>query len=310
MPINLTCNKLTFDAETKTLKLLGHVKIEQKDKTIYCNKLEFLDAQNMLILKGNITIIKDREPFPDNDPIAWRELNKRSIGRARYLLRVGLALGLPVLIVSVIAFAYPASNRREGSTLLATTVFIYWLLTTLLIVVSSANTVAAERTNATMDLLLITPMTGQEIVQQKMKSVWRMFWLFAVPLVVLFLLEGLWESGGHRSGVAGTGTAKGSPRMTRTARPAAKNPILFLLGMICLRSLPVLKEKPHAHQPNRKAWQKIGMGRKTLPGGLLGDNHDRAAVLGPGAFVGAEGHRTLLAVADCAYAVAGYAEGD
>jgi len=147
---------------------------------------------------GNIMVIRDRHALPDNDPVAWREVNKRSLGRARYLCRMGLVLGVPVLIVILVFSLKPTFNWRGESQLLSATVFVYWLLAVLLIVVASANAVAAERSRATMDVLLTTPLTGQEIVQQKMKGVWLMCWLLTAPLILLCLFEGFWEAATNR----------------------------------------------------------------------------------------------------------------
>jgi hypothetical protein len=44
---------------------------------------------------GGVMIVADRESFPEYDPVAWREREKKSLGRARYLFRVLLLIELP-----------------------------------------------------------------------------------------------------------------------------------------------------------------------------------------------------------------------
>lgn len=60
-PITVYADYVLFNSKTKTLQLLGQVRIIQKDKEITCNKMEFIDSQNLLNLSGNVVIIKENQ---------------------------------------------------------------------------------------------------------------------------------------------------------------------------------------------------------------------------------------------------------
>src|SRR5262249_27329604 len=46
---------------------------------------------------GGIVLIKDGDPLPGAEPVAWRETTKKSLGTFRYLFRVLVVLELPLL---------------------------------------------------------------------------------------------------------------------------------------------------------------------------------------------------------------------
>ena len=50
-------------------------------------------------------LVRDSNPLPEDDPVAWHETNKKSLGTFRYLLRVLILLEVPVLVASVLALA-------------------------------------------------------------------------------------------------------------------------------------------------------------------------------------------------------------
>ena len=66
-------------------------------------------------------------------------------------------------------------------------------------VVKSANAVSSERTSRTLEVLLTTPLTGRDIIRQKMSGVWRMILVFLIPFLTLlgvqsFVSRGYWPS--------------------------------------------------------------------------------------------------------------------
>src|SRR5262249_34230064 len=55
----------------------------------------FLRLNNNPLTRG-LVFVGDTAPLPGDRPVAWRETAKRSLGKARYLLRVFLAIEIPV----------------------------------------------------------------------------------------------------------------------------------------------------------------------------------------------------------------------
>lgn len=144
---------------------------------------------------GGITIWDDGQSLPDEEPVAWRELHKRAMGRLHHLCRIGLAVEIPVLflgLVAVFARSPLSGQRSEGESAL---VLGIWLLAALTIGVQGANSIVAERTHRTLDVLLATPLSGADIVRQKMRALKRLCVVFAIPLATLLALS-LWLNAG------------------------------------------------------------------------------------------------------------------
>jgi len=59
MPVTINAQKLSFNAETKELKLNGPLTITQPNKTISCRQLIYNDKLQTVSLKGNVIIKKD-----------------------------------------------------------------------------------------------------------------------------------------------------------------------------------------------------------------------------------------------------------
>ena len=59
MGIDVTAQKLIFDASTKILTLLGDVLLVQKDKQLTCHKMVYDDALGVLTFLGDVNVIKD-----------------------------------------------------------------------------------------------------------------------------------------------------------------------------------------------------------------------------------------------------------
>ena len=48
---------------------------------------------------GGVIVVADQKTLPEDEPIAWRESSKKSLGSFRYLLRVLLAVEIPTLFI-------------------------------------------------------------------------------------------------------------------------------------------------------------------------------------------------------------------
>jgi ABC-type transport system involved in multi-copper enzyme maturation permease subunit len=135
-----------------------------------------------------VILIRDRQVYPETEPVAWRERYRKSLGRFRYVFRVLAALEVPVLI----ACAMFITNGREGMHQrgeYSAIVLLLWALASLTVAAVSVNAIAAERSRNTLDVLLTTPVSGAEIILQKLGGVRRLIWIFAVPLGTVMVVQ-------------------------------------------------------------------------------------------------------------------------
>ena len=155
----------------------------------------FLRLNDNPITRGK-TFIGDTAALPENDPVAWRETAKRSMGKARYLLRIFLAIELPVIAVCMMTIF--ASLHAEPLSMLLIPVGV---IAVLMVSVQSASLIAGERSHQTLDVLCTTPLSGRDIIRQKFRSVRRLMLVLLVPLLTIFFFECSmrWEMPGRYS---------------------------------------------------------------------------------------------------------------
>lgn len=127
----------------------------------------------------------DEASVPEGQPIAWRETHKRSLGRPRYLVRVFLALEIPVAALCFI-IAFPGGTYRSNPDALAVMLFVLWGIAALMVAVHAASLIAGEKSHQTLDVLCTTPLTGREIVEQKYCAVRRLMFVLLAPFGTIF----------------------------------------------------------------------------------------------------------------------------
>ncbi len=131
--------------------------------------------------------------LPADEPIAWRELTKRTLGRGRYLVRILIFTEVPLLIFCAILVAAEFVSDSQYTfvprMLVTLTMFMFWGLAVLIISVQAASLIAGERSHQTLDVLCTSPLTGREIVLQKFQSVRRMIFVFLVPFATIIAAE-------------------------------------------------------------------------------------------------------------------------
>ena len=137
---------------------------------------------------GGIELIKDSNPLPGKDPIAWRERNKKSLGKARYLFRILVLLELPTFFICMLAAIGSARNYFEGLYILQG---LIWTLAVLVVTVKAATLFSSERSKQTIEPLLATPMTAVEILNQKIAGMRRLVIVMAVPILTVNLTHAL-----------------------------------------------------------------------------------------------------------------------
>jgi ABC-type transport system involved in multi-copper enzyme maturation permease subunit len=148
--------------------------------------------------------------LPGREPVTWRELAGSSLRTpVGFVLTAGV-LGL-VLVCAAFLFVYwigfDDSERGLGVSIV---VFGVWVAGALAIAVKSASAFALERSNNTLDLLLVTPLTGREIVAGKAAAVRRRALYMFVILGALFAFEVIvetnWDGRGYSGFYRGRGT--------------------------------------------------------------------------------------------------------
>ncbi len=137
------------------------------------------ERANKSLTRG-IIVIKPAVRLPDDQPIAWRELSTRSIGQARYLIRILLVLEVPLLLFLCRFLILGEMRAVEFTTF--TVQILMWLAMTLVVCVLSASLISGERGRQSLDVLLTTPISAPEIVRQKLSGIWRLIWIFEVPI--------------------------------------------------------------------------------------------------------------------------------
>ena len=147
--------------------------------------------------------------LPDERPVAWRAQHRGIIGKGSHLLYLLILIEVPVGAIGMLA-------ARElswigGAIYVSIMVLCLWVVAALAVTVAGASLIPSERTHRTLDVLLATPLSAREIVRDKMRGVYRMILVFAMPLLTLFCIEAVAERGGiPRLALFGSGAAANS----------------------------------------------------------------------------------------------------
>jgi ABC-type transport system involved in multi-copper enzyme maturation permease subunit len=134
--------------------------------------------------KGSIRLDSQRA-LPVDKPVYWRETNCDLINRPRYRAYVTIFGTIAVVVATLIGAEW---EKDEG---LAAVYFCFLSVVALTVVSKSAALFASERSRQTLDILLCTPLTGRQIVLEKMSAIYRLMLTFAIPFLVLLLIDGL-----------------------------------------------------------------------------------------------------------------------
>jgi len=113
-----------------------------------------------------------------DDPVAWREVGRRALGRPE---RASGNIGRLTLVVFVASFL--------ASTLVHA---VLWIVATVTVVLAGAGAVSVERRSQTLDLLLTTPLSGRDIVRQKARGFWRLVAIFLPLFLAVVPVESLY----------------------------------------------------------------------------------------------------------------------
>ena len=133
---------------------------------------------------GGIELVADSNPMPEDDPVAWRERCKKSLGKARYLFRMVLLLEVPTVFICVIAADMSSRNAFEGLYVLQG---LLWALAAMIVAVKGATLFSSERARETIEPLLASPMAARELVDQKIDGARRLIVSLSIPLLTVNL---------------------------------------------------------------------------------------------------------------------------
>ncbi len=134
---------------------------------------------------GGVVLVDDKNRWPNQQPVAWRETSKKSLGTFRYLFRVLVLIETPILVICQTSNISGNSNASAVSYLL----FLTWGIGAALICVHAASVISGERSRQTLDCLLTTPLAGSRIVREKLAGVRRLMFVLVVPLATVFAFQ-------------------------------------------------------------------------------------------------------------------------
>lgn len=160
----------------------------------------FWKLNNNRITRG-VVLVGEGTSLPEERPVAWRETTKKSLGRFRYLVRIFICLEIPVALICTLVITGRGASQMQLSELTVTLCFL-WVLAALIVSVQAASLISGERSRQTLDVLLATPLSGRDIVLQKMQGLRRLMWVLAVCFLTIFLCEVYWYGG---DGITPTG---------------------------------------------------------------------------------------------------------
>lgn len=136
-----------------------------------------------------------RAGLPDRDPVAWREFwlhSPAGVSPVGVLLAYFLLMGALIALSSLLG-----QDDYRGRAAGPVQIFIYlvWGAAVLVATQQAARSFVAERHSGTLELLLVTPLRGPDIVRQKTTGVRRNLWVITAFLGGLCVVEAIWEAG-------------------------------------------------------------------------------------------------------------------
>ena len=134
---------------------------------------------------GGVVLYRGGGGGPVDDPIFWRETQRRVLGKPHYLFRLLCALEIPTVAICMMV-VFSGTYDWSGSGL-SITAFILAALAMFTLSATAANSIVSERVGQTLEVLLTTPLTAVSIIRQKERALRRLEWILAVPLITVFL---------------------------------------------------------------------------------------------------------------------------
>jgi ABC-type transport system involved in multi-copper enzyme maturation permease subunit len=155
---------------------------------------------------GGLTFWARPDALPESEPILWREKRARALARPEYLVRLFVALLIPVVgLVIWAAIESPPGGQAISFSVLGAG---FGVLCILVLAVVASNSFVHERISQTFEVLLTTPLGAERIVVEKALSLRPLLLLLAVPLLGIFGTEAWMESDKLRTDTANQDTLR------------------------------------------------------------------------------------------------------
>lgn len=149
----------------------------------------FFEELNQQTTQG-VVLVRDQDYGPVFDPIAWRETRKKSLGTVRYLFRLLVVLEVPLVLAISWTIVDTQSQSFNGPT--SFFLAVLWPIAAVAVAVHATNVLASERSRQTLDVLLVAPMSPEELVTQKLAGVRRLIGVLSVPFATLLIFQTIW----------------------------------------------------------------------------------------------------------------------
>jgi ABC-type transport system involved in multi-copper enzyme maturation permease subunit len=138
---------------------------------------------------GGVIVVADQKTLPEDEPIAWRESSKKSLGSFRYLLRVVLAVEIPTLFIILLNLDFLRGDNPVPNGLL----WAVWIVAILLISAKVSSIISGERGRQTLDVLLTTPLTGRDIARQHYHGILKLLLVVGLPILTCYPLRWIYS---------------------------------------------------------------------------------------------------------------------
>jgi len=144
---------------------------------------------------GGINFSRSGTELPDDQPVRWRELHRRALASPHHRIRISLVL-VSVVVVVVVSVLQSVVDARPGLEVgeISALVYSLWVLLALVIVVQGTSIISSERIGQTLEVLLTSPVSGRDIVDQKSVVYRRVASIAVAPLAVVHVTETYMES--------------------------------------------------------------------------------------------------------------------
>jgi len=131
----------------------------------------------------------DGRSLPGDAPVAWRESQRRGLGRMRLWTRLAISILVSFFIWVCLAGSQIPVTGRPRFDLATVFSLSLWVIMLLLLITMAASLIAPERGQQTLSVLLTTPLTGADILRQKLAGIRSLIWMCLIPLVTTLVLR-------------------------------------------------------------------------------------------------------------------------
>lgn len=135
--------------------------------------------------RETLSSMDDRE-LPDLAPVAWRETRQRWL--SRHPVRNGIAFSLLLILAG---FCSLDLLNVPPSTPIPVTIFslALWPGMLLHLITRASSLITQERIQQTLFVLLTSPLSGAEILRQKLIGIRSLIWMWLIPLSTCLVLR-------------------------------------------------------------------------------------------------------------------------